>query len=122
MILTVAILSLAVLQQDTLRLSLPEAVTIALREADEVRRANADVKLTEAQVVTSRASALPQLRLTGTYNHVFANARARAVNQVAESLIGSTGASRLKRDLHKVVDGLLAQSAGHDPASGRPDG
>ncbi|HZO17674.1 MAG TPA: TolC family protein [Gemmatimonadaceae bacterium] len=82
MILTVAILSLAVLQQDTLRLSLPEAVTIALREADEVRRANADVKLTEAQVVTSRASALPQLRLTGTYNHVFANARARAVNQV----------------------------------------
>ena len=82
MILTVAILSLAVLQQDTLRLSLPEAVTIALREADEVRRAHADVRLTEAQVVTSRASALPQLRLTGTYNHVFANARARAVNQV----------------------------------------
>jgi outer membrane protein TolC len=68
--------------EDTLRLSLSEAVTLALREADEVRRANADVALTAAQVTTSRASALPQLRLTGAYTHVFANARARAVNQV----------------------------------------
>jgi outer membrane protein TolC len=82
MILPLLILSLGVASQDTLRLSLPEAVTIALREADEVRRANADVSITEAQVTTSRASALPQLRLTGTYNHVLANARARAVNQV----------------------------------------
>lgn len=68
--------------QDTLRLSLPEAVAAALRDADEVRRAQADVAVTEAQVITSRATALPQLRLNGTYNHVFANARARAVNQV----------------------------------------
>jgi outer membrane protein TolC len=82
MILPLLILGLGVASQDTLRLSLPEAVTIALREADEVRRANADVSITEAQVTTSRASALPQLRLTGTYNHVLANARARAVNQV----------------------------------------
>jgi outer membrane protein TolC len=82
MILPLVFLSLAVLQQDTLRLSLPEAVTLALRDADEVKRAYADVAITEAQVTTSRASALPQLRLTGTYNHVLANARARAVNQV----------------------------------------
>jgi outer membrane protein TolC len=82
MILPLAFLSAALLPQDTLRLSLPDAVTLALREADEVRRANADVALTAAQVTTSRASALPQLRLTGTYQHVFANARARAVNQV----------------------------------------
>jgi outer membrane protein TolC len=82
MILPLLVFSLSVVSQDTLRLSLPEAVTIALREADEVKRANADVSLTEAQVTTSRASALPQLRLTGTYNHVLANARARAVNQV----------------------------------------
>ena len=82
MILPLVFLGLAVLPQDTLRLSLPEAVTLALRDADEVKRANADVGITEAQVITSRASALPQLRLTGTYNHVFANARARAVNQV----------------------------------------
>lgn len=84
MMLTLLLFSLATgfSPQDTLRLSLPEAVTLALRDADEVRRASADVALTEAQVTTSRASALPQLRLTGTYNHVFANARARAVNQV----------------------------------------
>jgi outer membrane protein len=82
MILPVVFLSLAVVQQDTLRLSLPEAVTLALRDADEVKRANADVAITEAQVTTSRAGALPQIRLTGTYNHVIANARARAVNQV----------------------------------------
>ena len=82
MILTLVFLSLAVLPQDTLRLSLPDAVTLALRDADEVKRAYADVAITEAQVTTSRASALPQLRLVGTYNHVFANARARAVNQV----------------------------------------
>ena len=82
MILTLVFLSLAVVQQDTLRLSLPEAVTLALRDADEVKRANADVAITEAQVTTSRAGALPQIRLTGTYNHVLANARARAVNQV----------------------------------------
>jgi outer membrane protein len=82
MILPLVVLSLAVLPQDTLRLSLPEAVTLALRDADEVKRANADIAITEAQVMTSRAGALPQLRLTGTYNHVLANARARAVNQV----------------------------------------
>lgn len=82
MILPLVVLSLAVLPQDTLRLSLPEAVTLALRDADEVKRANADIAITEAQVTTSRAGALPQLRLTGTYNHVLANARARAVNQV----------------------------------------
>ena len=82
MILPLLFLSAALLQQDTLRLSLPDAVTLTLREADEVRRANADVAVTAAQVTTSRASALPQLRLTGAYTHVFANARARAVNQV----------------------------------------
>ena len=82
MIFALVFLGLAVLPQDTLRLSLPDAVTLALRDADEVKRAYADVAITEAQVTTSRASALPQLRLSGTYNHVFANARARAVNQV----------------------------------------
>lgn len=82
MILTLMFLATMVATQDTLRLSLPEAVAAALRDADEVRRAQADVAVTEAQVITSRAPALPQLRLNGTYNHVFANARARAVNQV----------------------------------------
>ena len=82
MIFSLVFLSLALVQQDTLRLSLPEAVTLALRDADEVKRANADVAITEAQVTTSRASAFPQLRLVGTYSHVLANARARAVNQV----------------------------------------
>ena len=82
MILPFLFLSFAVAPQDTLRLSLPDAVTLALRDADEVRRADADVAITDALVTTSRATGLPQLRVTGTFNHVFANARARAVNQV----------------------------------------
>ncbi|HJU64649.1 MAG TPA: TolC family protein, partial [Gemmatimonadaceae bacterium] len=67
---------------DTLALTLHEAVERALRTSDEVRLAAAQVDVAEAQVITARATGLPQLRLTGTYTHVYENARGQAVGQI----------------------------------------
>lgn len=67
---------------DTLRLSMPDAVTRALRYGDEARMADAQVEMAEAQVMTARATGLPQLRMTGNFNHVYENARANAVGQI----------------------------------------
>lgn len=67
---------------DTVRLSLADAVTRALRESDEVRLAAAQVDLTDAQVTTARASGLPILRFTGNYTQVERNARATIVGQI----------------------------------------
>ncbi|MGH7460491.1 MAG: TolC family protein [Longimicrobiales bacterium] len=77
-----AALPLAAQQADTIRLSLPDAVTRAIESGDEARLANAQVELADAQVATARASGLPQLRLTGNFNHVYENARANAVGQI----------------------------------------
>lgn len=67
---------------DTLELTIEEAVTRALRTGDEARLAAAQVELAEAQATVARASALPQLRLNSTYQHVIENARAQAVGQI----------------------------------------
>jgi len=68
--------------QDTLQLSLVQAVDRAVRLGDEARLANAQVEVAEAQVLTARASGLPQLRLSGSFNHVYENARAQAVGSI----------------------------------------
>jgi outer membrane protein TolC len=67
---------------DTLPLSIEEAVSLALRTGDETRIAAAQLDIAEAQAAVARASALPQLRLTSNYTHVFENARAQAVGQI----------------------------------------
>ena len=67
---------------DTLRLSIEEAVTRAVRLSDETRLAAAQLNLTEAQITTARAAGLPQLRLNGTYTQVIENARAKIVGSV----------------------------------------
>ncbi|HEV8498691.1 MAG TPA: TolC family protein [Gemmatimonadaceae bacterium] len=75
--------SLAVAQRsDTLQLSLPNAVSIALTQADEIRLSRAQTEIADASVGVARASALPQLRLNSTYSHAWENARANAVGQV----------------------------------------
>lgn len=66
---------------DTLSLTLEDAIARALR-GEEVQAARAQIAAADAQVITARASGLPQLRLNGTYQHVFANARAQAVGQI----------------------------------------
>jgi outer membrane protein TolC len=67
---------------DTVPLSIQEAVGLALRASDEVRLAAAQIDVTEAQFAAARAGVLPQLRLNGTYNHVYQNARAQAVGSI----------------------------------------
>ena len=67
---------------DTLRLSVEDAVTRALRSSDEAQLALARVEVADAQVTVARASGLPQLRLNTTYTRALKNARATAVGQV----------------------------------------
>jgi outer membrane protein TolC len=75
--------SLAAAQRaDTLQLSLPNAISIALDRSDEVRLSRATTDIADAQVGAARASALPQLRVNSTYSHAWENARANAVGQV----------------------------------------
>jgi outer membrane protein len=68
--------------RDTLRLSVDEAVTIALRESDEVGLAAAQVEVADAQYGAARANVLPQLRISGSYLHVYESARGSAVGAV----------------------------------------
>jgi outer membrane protein TolC len=74
--------TLAAQSADTLRLSVEEAVTRALRSSDEAQLALARVEVADAQVTAARAAGLPQLRLNTTYTRAFKNARATAVGQV----------------------------------------
>lgn len=67
---------------DTLKLSLPAAVERAVRYGDEARLADAQTELADAAVTTARATGLPQLRVSGNFNHVYENARANAVGQI----------------------------------------
>ena len=69
-------------QADSMALSLEEAIRRASRMGDETQLAAAQIELADAQVLTARAAGLPQLRLQGTYQHIFANARAQAVGQI----------------------------------------
>jgi outer membrane protein TolC len=67
---------------DTIRLTLEDAVVRAQRVSDEARLAAARVEVTEAQVTVARATGLPQLRVSGSYQRVFENARGQAVGQI----------------------------------------
>ena len=67
---------------DTLALSLGDAVARALRTSDETRLATAQLEAAEAQILSARATGLPQLRLQSTYGHQLENARAQAVGQI----------------------------------------
>src|SRR5438093_880025 len=69
-------------RSDTLRLSVEDAVALAMRSADEARLSAALVEVAESQVALARANGLPQLRLNTTYSHVYKNARSTAVNAV----------------------------------------
>ena len=67
---------------DTLVLSLGDAVARADRASDETRLAMAQLEAAEAQILSARATGLPQLRLSSTYAHQLENARAQAVGQI----------------------------------------
>jgi outer membrane protein TolC len=65
--------------RDTLRLSVDDAVAIALRQSDEIGLAAAQVGVADAQYGAARANALPQLRINGAYLHTYESARGQAV-------------------------------------------
>src|SRR5829696_8310227 len=67
---------------DTVTLTLPDALSRALRIGDEARAAAAQVDVTDAQVTIARAAGLPQLRLTTNQSHVYESARAAAVGAI----------------------------------------
>ena len=67
---------------DTLRLSIEEAVTRAVRLSDETKLSAAQLEVTEAQITTARAAGFPQLRLNGAYTQVIENARGNIVGSV----------------------------------------
>jgi outer membrane protein TolC len=68
--------------QDSVALSLPDAISRAIRTGDEARTAAAQVEVTDAQVTIARAAGLPQLRIQANQSHVFESARAAAVGQI----------------------------------------
>jgi outer membrane protein TolC len=65
--------------RDTLRLTIEDAVGMALRQSDEVGIAAAQVDVADALYGAARANVLPQLRLNGAYTHVYESARGQAV-------------------------------------------
>jgi outer membrane protein TolC len=67
---------------DSLALSMEDAIALALRTGEEARLAAAQVELADAQIGVTRATALPQLRITAGQTHVLENARAQAVGQI----------------------------------------
>ncbi|HYJ79667.1 MAG TPA: TolC family protein, partial [Longimicrobiaceae bacterium] len=69
-------------EPDSLPLSAGDAVRRALEAGDEVRLADARSDAASAQVGVARAGGLPQLRMAGTFSHVYENARAQAVGQI----------------------------------------
>src|SRR4051812_16241802 len=86
-------------QQDTLFLSLPDAMQRALTVGDEVQLARQVVDEANASVTIARASALPQLRLSGTYTHVYKSARGQAVGAIFAQPNTYTTAANLSQTL-----------------------
>jgi outer membrane protein TolC len=70
------------MNRDTLRLSVDGAVSLALRQSDEVGLAAAQSDVADALYGAARANVLPQLRFSGAYTHVYESARGQAVGQV----------------------------------------
>lgn len=99
---------------DSVALSLPDALSRALRIGDEARTAAAQVDVTDAQVTIARAAGLPQLRLTANQSHVFESARAAAVGAIFNQPNTYTANASLSQTLFqggRVIAGSRAASS-----------
>lgn len=99
---------------DTLVLTFDSAILKALREGEEVRAANAQIDIAEAQIGVSRSTGLPQLRFTSGYSQVVENARATIVGSVFGQAFTYTANAQLSQPLFlggRVVAGARAASA-----------
>jgi outer membrane protein TolC len=102
---------------DSLRLSLGDAVSMAMRQSDEVGIAAAQADVAEALYGIARASLLPQLRLNSTYTHVFESARGQAVGSVFNQPNTYSGNLNLAQTLFqggRLVSATRAAGAARD--------
>jgi len=98
---------------DSVALSLPDALSRALRMGDEARTAAAQIDVTEAQVTIARAAGLPQLRFNGNQSHVYESARAAAVGQIFNQPNTYTANATLSQPLFqggRIIAGAKAAS------------
>src|SRR4026207_2529450 len=98
---------------DSVSLSLPDAVSRALRSGDEARAAAAQINVTDAQVTIARAAGLPQLRVNANQSHVFESARAAAVGQIFNQPNTYTANATLSQALFqggRIIAGAKAAS------------
>jgi outer membrane protein TolC len=99
---------------DTLRLSLGDAVTIAMRQSDEIGIAAAQVDVADAQYASARSNVLPQLRFSSSYLHVYESARGSAVGSVfnqPNTYIGTLNLSQTLFQGGRLVSGTRAADA-----------
>jgi len=102
------------LATDTLVLTFDAAVQRALRDGEEVRSANIDLDIADAQIGLARSTGLPQLRLNSGYNQVVENARANIVGAVFNQAFTYTANAQLSQPLFlggRVVAGAKAAGA-----------
>ncbi len=105
--------------RDTLRLSVEEAVGMALRQSDEVGLAAANVDVADALYGAARANTLPQLRFNSSYQHVYESARGQAVGSVFNQPNTYTANLNLSQTLFqggKLVSATRAASDMRDAA------
>lgn len=98
---------------DSIPLTLPDALSRALRTGDEARAAAAQVEVTDAQVTIARAAGLPQLRFNGNQSHVYESARAAAVGSIFNQPNTYTANATLSQPLFqggRVIAGARAAS------------
>ncbi len=96
---------------DTLRLSLGDAVSIAMKQSDEVGLAGAQIDIADAQFGTARAALMPQLRFTSSYQHVYESARGNAVGSVFNQPNTYTGSANLSQTLFQGFRNVSAKRA-----------
>ena len=107
------------LATDTLVLTFDAAVQRALRDGEEVRSANTNIDIADAQIGLARSTGLPQLRLNSGYNQAVENARANIVGAVFNQAFTYTANAQLAQPLFlggRVVAGAKAANAARSAA------
>ena len=99
---------------DTLWLSLGDAVSMAMRQSDEVGISAAQVDVADALYGGARANLLPQLRLSTSYLHVYESARGQAVGSVFNQPNTYTGNLNLSQTLFQGGRLVSATRAAND--------
>ena len=100
--------------QDTVTLSLSEAVSRSDQLGEEVRAAREQVRSADAQVTIARSQGLPQLRLNAQQNRTLASARGQAVGSLFAQPYTYTASASLSQTIFqggKVINGSRAASA-----------